>query len=177
MLLRRTLLLVTALVLMALPSAAAQEELETDREAGYLGLSYTFADLEGTSGDYGHGISLRMGFRMARYAALELEGDWISGLGINDDPWNLTVNLKGIYPLGPDDRYQPFLVVGGGIMSFSRAGDTKSNLQGAYRVGGGLDYFVTRNWVAQAVVTFVGGAANKSINYTTVKAGVTYVFR
>ncbi len=89
----------------------------------------------------------------------------------------IALTLSATATVGEPACADVFLIVGGGIMSFSRPGDTKSNLQGAYRAGGGLDYFVTRNWVAQAVVTFVGGAARDNINYTTVKAGVSYVFR
>ena len=47
-LLRLTLLLIASLLLLAVPNAGAEEgpeeELETDREAGYVGFTYLFSD-------------------------------------------------------------------------------------------------------------------------------------
>ncbi len=189
MLLRRIPLLIAAAVLLAAPTALAeQEEFEADREAGYLGISGIYGVEEFTDGDSaglrlrsGGGFSARVGFRMFRWAAMELEGEYLDSLGKDvASPWNVTANLKAIYPFGPEDRIQPFLLGGAGVMSaeFTRAGSTTEETDGVFKIGGGVDFFVTRNWVAQVATSWVSHISREpGIRYVAVKAGVTYNFR
>ena len=179
MLLRRTPLLIAAVLLLAAPHAAAEEDFEADREAGYLGVSYSFGSggFDGVPRDEGHGFALRTGVRMLRWAAVELEGNYLNSLGGVEHMWNVIANVKAIYPLGADDRIQPFLVAGAGIMSFSAPALSDNNFQGVYKLGGGLDYFLTRNWVLQADASWVSGMKGTTLDYVSAKAGVSYVFR
>ena len=195
MLLRRVPLLIAALVLLAAPGAQSEEppeDFEADREAGYLGLSGIYArqDMSASTsigldvGDSG-GLSARVGFRMARYASIEAEGEWLHNLGSSiENPWNITANIKAIYPFGPQDRIQPFVVGGAGVMSGriiryingNRTSQVKTD--GVYKIGGGIDFFLTRHWVAGAAAVWTNGMSKRpGFTHIAVKAGVSYVFR
>lgn len=173
MLLRQSqrLILIAAVLLLTAPHAAIAEDFEADREASYLGLSYLFGSggVDGTPNDEGHGFAALAGFRMLRFAAIELEGTYLGSMGLVENPWNVMVSFKGIYPLGSDDRIQPFIIAGAGV-----GNDTK--FRGVYKLGGGLDYFLTNNWVLGAGVTWVSGFNGASLEYVSLKAGVSYMF-
>jgi opacity protein-like surface antigen len=190
-LLRRTPLLIAALVLLFAPGAQSEEppeDFEADREAGYLGISGTYArqDLSDSNsrgldvGDSG-GLSARMGFRMARYAALEVEGEWLHDLGSGiSNPWNITGNIKAIYPFGPQDRIQPYVLGGAGVMSGRVIRGSLSTVEtdGVYKLGGGIDFFITRHWVAEAAAVWTNGMSRSpGFTHIAVKAGISYVFR
>jgi hypothetical protein len=130
------------------PAALAEPppDFEADREAGYLGISGVYVQdtasdglwkdgfsgspsFPGVSLGKGGGFSARMGYRMIRWAAAEIEGDWASGLGDGiRNPWNITANLKAIYPFGPQDRIQPFIVGGAGVISAEIIRGTESSI-------------------------------------------------
>ena len=198
MLLRRTPLLVVAVLLLAAPAALAEPppDFEADREAGYLGLSGLYAHEVVESGFWKRGvrlgnsggISARMGYRMFRWVAAEIEGGWVNGLGKGiKNPWNVTANLKVIYPLGPQDRIQPFIVGGAGVISaeiirtpnpITLTPTSNIETEGVWKLGAGVDYFVTRNWVASVGATWLVAMPDRSdLAYVAVKAGITYNFR
>ena len=52
-----------------------------------------------------------------------------------------------------------------------------STPDGVWKLGGGMDFFVTRNWVLGMSVTWVSGFRDAAYSYTAVKTGITYVFR
>ena len=186
------LLLIAALVLLLAPVAQSEEppeDFEADREAGYLGISGVYArqDMSDSNsiglrvGDSG-GLSARMGFRMMRYAAVEIEGEWLHNLGSGiENPWNITANLKAIYPLGPQDRIQPYLVGGAGVMSARlKRADRASYVatDGVYKIGGGIDFFLTRHWVAGTAAVWTNGMSKRpGLTHISIQAGVSYVFR
>jgi opacity protein-like surface antigen len=186
------LLLIAALLLVLAPVAHSEEppeDFEADREAGYLGISGVYArqDMSDSNsiglrvGDSG-GLSARMGFRMMRYAAVEIEGEWLYNLGSGiENPWNIIANFKAIYPLGPQDRIQPYLVGGAGVTSarFKPAGrPSYVDTDGVYKLGGGLDFFLTRHWVVGTEASWTNGMSKSpGLTHISVEAGVTYVFR
>jgi opacity protein-like surface antigen len=193
-LLRRIPLLVAAVLVLVAPAALAEPppDFEADREAGYLGISAVFVQDTVSDGIWksvgggvpvgnGGGFSARMGYRMIRWAAAEIEGDWASGLGDGvRNPWNITANLKAIYPFGPQDRIQPFIVGGAGVISAEIIRGTESSIwtDGVWKIGGGIDFFATRNWVATVAATWVDTMSSGSdLSYIGVKAGITYTFR
>jgi opacity protein-like surface antigen len=139
------------ILLVAAPGAQAQSVYGSELGA-YLGFSAFYAldtsdnevdDIADTS-DFG--LAFRGGFRVSPPLAIELQGDY-NNAWTDFDLWTVTVNFR-VYPLqmeafgGDIGRVQPYLIAGAGVI----AGDPDSDpyqLNGAFRMGAGLNVYVT----------------------------------
>jgi hypothetical protein len=128
--LRRTLSTVGAMTLLFLASSNLATASEYSAPGGYLvvaGLD-AFEVFTGSSGadwDNSLGFEVRGGYRVMDYLAAEIEGNFITGFDgeittangdiktLSSESWTITVNAKGIYPLG---RFEPYAIVGIGAM-------------------------------------------------------------
>mgnify|MGYP003793645099 FL=1 len=145
--------------------------------AGVAGISELGASLERDvdSGDSG-GISLRAGYRMGRNVSIEAEAEWLRALGSGlKNPYFITLNFRFYYPLGENDRIQPYAIAGIGVSVPNVNG--KNEVTGGYRAGVGVDYYLTPNWSmgpsAQWVATTSGDPA---LSYVAIKFGIEYHF-
>ncbi len=119
------------------------------------------------SADVDGGVTARAGFRIGAPVAIELQGDWVNlKAWRKSDRWTTTANLR-IYPsqidytemtgetlfdrMGPGldsvwgifpKRLQPYLVAGAGVIGGDPSGDDYQ-LNGAFRLGAGTDFYVT----------------------------------
>ncbi len=108
-----------------------------------------------------------------RVDAFDLEG--FSGVEINT--WTGTINGK-FFAL--TDRFQPYGLLGAGfmrakaeILGFEIAKDTDF----AMRFGGGLDTYVTENWLINLEVSYVRPTGDvKDINYFSLGGGFQFRF-
>ena len=127
------------------------------------------------SGDNG-GISVRAGYRMGRNVSIEAEAEWLRALGSGlKNPYFITLNFRFYYPLGENDRIQPYAIAGIGVSVPNVNG--KNEVTGGYRAGVGVDYYLTPNWSmgpsAQWVATTSGDPA---LSYIAIKFGIEYHF-
>jgi len=175
--------LATALVLFCAVPATAQEEDDYARSGLYIGFAGSYAiytELEDHNEDrfllaLGYavnvdienpiGFSTRVGYRVTPFFALEGQFEFLSKAnfsvnGINlfkFDSWILTANSK-LYLL--PDRLQPFLLAGLGFMEIEvedtfGIGVEDPSMEFAARLGGGVDYYATRNIVLSIDVSYV----------------------
>lgn len=123
--------------------------------------------------DDSFGISARVGYRVASFIAFELQYEWIdnfktevtspafSGAKATIDITGhaLTLNTKLIAPLW---RIQPYLLVGAGYALYDSDTNSVAKALGikggdesgfAGRLGGGIDWYLTRNLVLATDVT------------------------
>ena len=132
-------------------SAQAQSEYGKGEPTVYIGAAglLAFDDRWGSGGDVNGGANLRMGVRVGAPVAFELQGDYIHLDEWRDDfNWTLTANFR-VYPTQMEqleglvpDFLQPYAVAGVGVMGGDPAGD-KYQLNGAFRLGVGGDFYVT----------------------------------
>jgi len=142
------------------------------------------------------GVNGGAGYRCHRNLAIELEAEWVSGFQteifdsggakiakVEPDPLTVTTNFKGYLPFG---RFQPFALAGAGIMSSSLS-VTESTGSGviesaqfrafALRLGGGFDFYATKNIVLNIGADYVfplGG--DQDLDYVSVGWGIQYRF-
>jgi hypothetical protein len=152
------------------------------REGPYLGFEALLAienshdrlDVSETGG-----LAGRIGFRLTREFAMEIEGEWAYLDGRN--PWSLSTVAK-LYPVALfdedrtgflDDRLQPYIVSSVGIIAgdFDRGHDPAAT----FRIGGGSDFWLTEDLAATGQVVYVGNAGDAS-DYDTVnlRLGITW---
>lgn len=163
--------LVLALVLLA-TSAQAESVYGRGDPAAYLALSgmVTYDDIEdlkfweyGSSDSKVHyGLTGRAGFRLGAPLAIEIQGDWNdANAWRDDDNWIMTANFR-VYPVQyfmdteDYDVLQPYGVAGAGVLGGDPQGD-KYQLNGAFRVGVGLDFYVTEQVALSAGYEWVTG--------------------
>ena len=153
------------------------------REAPYLGIAGVFGVEEmgsslaaKTNAKNGGGLNVRGGYRMGRYASIEVEGEWIREFGSGlQNPWLLTANLRFYYPLGPHGRIQPFAVGGAGVFVPNVNG--KNEVTGAYRAGIGVDFYITKNWSIGPAAEWVSTTSgDPAMRYVSCQFGVQYTF-
>ena len=88
-----------------------------------------------------------------------------------------TINLKGYLLTG---RYQPYGLFGVGLMaidSVTKSPATSRQTTGlvALRFGGGIDYYLTRNWVLNAELDYIYSATDiDTLDYLSLGFGVSY---
>lgn len=184
--LRRILGVSVALLLLgALPAQAQDDEedapIEYGRIGGYAGLAGSYGidvskgDFRGVTFDSG-GVSAWLGYRMHTLAAFEVEGEWQNGLS-DVNGWNITLNVNWYlfnYFFEPNTWVQPFLVTGGGLMS-ARPPGARTAVNGAFRLGVGLDAYLTRNWSFRFTTEWVTGVGRlNDLSYVPIAFGVQY---
>jgi len=143
-----------SIALLLVAGASAQAQSEYGREiGGYLAIAGMAAyDDRSDLGDYDDvngGLTFRAGFRIAAPVGFELQGDYNHlKAWRKDDIWTITTNFR-IYPSMMErfegtlpDTFQPWVVAGLGVIG----GDPKNDpyqLNGAFRLGAGLDFYLT----------------------------------
>jgi opacity protein-like surface antigen len=160
-------------------SHAQDESADYARLGPYVGLGLTYTiptfslgsveDLTGIDLDTSStlGFDARGGYRFHPNFAAELDVQYysnftIQALGvdlIDVDGWSLSGNLKGYPLLG---RFQPYGLFGLGVYQlhaslatpfFDDASKTATDF--ALRFGGGMDFYINRNWVLTFEVSYV----------------------
>lgn len=135
----------------------------------------------------GWGLNVRAGNRVRSWLAFELQYEWMQGIDISQpaasiaspgpgtigtySPDVITVNAKFLLPIGPA---QPYLLVGGGLVSYDlellgglNAWSTSSN-GFAFRAGGGVDAYLTKR-----IVFFAEGSLVLNTDITEFPAAPT----
>ena len=177
-------LAIAGLIAFIAPGALADDEGDSFvREAAYLAISGVGA-LEQVGGSLkdqvnpsnGGGFSVRGGFRMFRYASIEVEGEWVHDLGSGlKNPYNMTCNLRFYYPFGPQDRIQPYALGGIGVNVPNVNG--KNKVTGGWRAGVGIDYYINEHWSIGPSASWVSTVSNDpALAYISLQLGVQYLF-
>ena len=178
-------LAIAGLIAFAAPGALADDEMGDSfvREAGYLAIAgvgaieHIGSSLEReVSAKNGGGLSVRGGFRMFRYAAIEVQGEWVESLGSGlKNPYNITCNLRFYYPLGPQDRIQPYALGGIGVNVPNVNG--KNEVTGGWRAGVGVDFYINEHWSVGPSASWVSTVSNDpALAYISLQLGVQYLF-
>jgi len=173
----------------------ALETFEDDAEADYQGPLGPTANL---SVDDSFGFNGRVGYRCHPRFSAEVEVEWLKGFEsdltqpgvvqlakVDFEPVVITTNVKGFLLTG---RYQPYLLVGAGVMT----ADTKvrnpvglaftgvrseSDNAFAMRFGGGIEYYATEQVVVTLGADYVLPFGNlEALDYITIKWGLQYRF-
>jgi len=185
------------LAAIAAPAAPAQEE-DTEspdylRDGWYVGLQYNRGiedwsvpggAMSATTVGDSNGLSAYVGWRFLEYWGIDFQYEWqnsfASTLGSVSAESNtnvFTVNGRAYLPLG---RIQPFVLAGLGLFQSTTevSGSTVSargNFAG--RLGGGVDLYITENWVLSGSATYILPSAEQSDRrYLSVAAGLQYRF-
>jgi len=150
------------------------------------------------SADNAFGFYGRVGYRCHKRFSAEVGVEWLSGfdadltqpgfvqLGkVEYEPLVVTANAKGYLMTG---RYQPFLLVGAGVMTADRKlrdtvglspaqADDESDNAFTMRFGGGVDLYATKNVVVTMEAGYVLPFGNlDALDYITVTWGFQYRF-
>jgi opacity protein-like surface antigen len=149
--------------------------------------------------DDSYGLNLLAGYRFDSHLAAEAQFEWASGFDtqviqtaptrdenagdIDIASYTFTVNGKAYLLTG---RYQPFALVGAGIMTAKvKTKDTRNlNLNGtdtqtgfAARFGGGIDLYATDNIVVTGGIGYVLPMGDvKNLDYVSFNLGAMYRF-
>jgi len=138
------------------------EGIDFGRPGFYFGLGGLYApehfdrNVLPDESDNGIGIDFRMGYRVTRFVAAELDinytaFDRATDSTIEDVLFNGTLNLK-VYPF--DWRVQPYLSAGAGVMFIDEETEAFGNTLSSdgsdfiYRAGGGVEIYFPRYWSA-----------------------------
>ncbi len=156
---------------------------ETDKEIENLAPGGLQPKVERTLGAQG-----RAGYRITPRFAAELHGEWLQEFEFevrNDDAgtlegWALTVNGKAYLLTG---RMQPFVLAGIGVYD-AEVNDTENigireedGTGFAGRLGGGFEYYLSRNVVANLDLTWLIPTGDvKNLEYLSLGWGLTYRF-
>lgn len=169
--------------LVGLSNAALAEDSDYARRGFYAGILGAYAietfDVSGFNASDGGGFNLRAGYRVIPNLALEAQFEFVAGFsdqGIDIEAWNLMANAKGILVPG---RFQPYALFGLGVIEgeASAGGITVDDTDFAIRVGGGVDGYVTENWVLFVESAWVKPTDTlEDFSYVTVGAGIQYRF-
>jgi opacity protein-like surface antigen len=144
------------------PSRQGAEPAVSDpaRTGVYVGLGGTYAmelfDGPG-SFDNGFGFNVRLGNRLHKHFAAELEIEKFNGFsgqaGAEYDSWIIGLNGKAFVLT---DKWQPFFLAGIGFVDGELSGPvTDAEEDFALRFGGGLDWYFRDNVVASVDLTYL----------------------
>jgi hypothetical protein len=180
--LRTTTACIVSLVILAPSAALAQDEDDFAREGAYLGFDALLA-IENSHDRLNvsetGGLAARIGFRLTREFAMELEGEWAH---LDDrDPWSINTVFK-LYPLAffdeertgfLDDHLQPYVVSSVGIITgdLGRGQDPAAS----FRFGAGTDYWLSSDLALTGQIVYVANAGDAT-DYDSVnlRLGVTW---
>ncbi|HEY2774267.1 MAG TPA: porin family protein [Candidatus Binatia bacterium] len=165
------------------PSTAADELY--GRSGPYVagGGTYAFQEFSGSaskhdSPDNAWGYQIKGGYRFNEWFALEIDWSHLPKFGDSTgdtEVLQLDADAK-FYPF--HGIVQPYLLAGAGWNSVNdkRAGGDDTNGAG-FRFGGGLDFYITRNWGLYTEADYLLGTGSRS-NYGSVPLsfGVLYRF-
>jgi hypothetical protein len=144
------------------------------------------------------GVNGQIGYRFHPHFSAELQIEWLDGFDgdvsestiapgsfadFSVDPWSITGNLKAYLLTG---RYQPYLSVGAGILTLrAKLKDkTEQGLSSSERItdatgrfGGGVDIYVTENFVATVGASYLLPNGDVSdYDYVSITWGLAYRF-
>lgn len=158
------------------PTAAAQADPDYARNGIYVAFAglYAFEDFGGNvprltppySVDDGLGMTGRLGWRLTRWSAVEVSGEYASfdakgGGGMFSSDFNTVAafaTLKGILPLG---RVEPYALFGVGAEVLAIA-DASNNYDFAWRGGLGVQVHATEHLSALLEGSYQGGTGDVS---------------
>lgn len=142
-----------------------------------------WSDEEATRASDTDGVGLTLGYRLSPFVGIEIDVEWTRDY-IHPDKRDVSLLYSSarmkVYPL--TGRYQPFLMGGIGILATivtDRNGQKPRNDRAdwGFRGGGGMDFYITQNWVVNAEASYVATVGNvKNLNYAVFGLGLTYRF-
>ncbi|GJL65634.1 MAG: hypothetical protein NPIRA05_06050 [Nitrospirales bacterium] len=174
--------------------AFAEESSEFARNGFYIGAGgiYAIENFSRTgalSFDDSLGFNLRVGYRLHPHIAIEAEGERTMGFDAKQfkgdvETWTATLNSKFFALTG---RIQPYGLLGVGAMNATTDGflvfvnsngsTSRNETDVAFRYGGGVDFYLTKNWVIDIEGAYVDPRGDiNSINYISVGGGLQYRF-
>jgi opacity protein-like surface antigen len=154
-------------------SAWGEEEPDYERPGWYANLGPVLAVGVGDrAGENSAGVSGRIGYRVRDFVALEVQGEVTEQRDDFGDTWTLTANARW-YPW-VSGRFHPYFVYGGGVLHAEEDGGEEDF---AFRVGGGLDFYLNNHLVASFEPTYVKGISDVTGNsYVSLALGLQYRF-
>ena len=179
----RRLISCAALLLFVAGTASAVEPTDYGHKGGYMGVNGGYAVDNGSDRigrlTFSSGTaSAWVGYRMDQLIAIEIQGEYNHGLK-DVSGWNLTGNLNW-YPVQwwyPGFWFQPFFVTGGGFMIAKPVPNRSTNLNGAFRLGGGMDFYFHKHWNVRFKAEWVKGVGKLSdLAYAPITLGIQYNF-
>ena len=197
--LSRSIALAGALLLSLSGSAIAQDDYDYDydyddedaseyaRKGAYVALSGVAAleDFKDQgSVDDSLGLDLRAGVRLHPHFATELAFQWIEGFDVSNggnlneiEIWTLTGNVKAYLLTG---QVQPFAMLGMGVMESEKeliGGLVREDTVFVARLGGGLDFYASKNVVLVLEASYVLPAPSiEELKYLSLSWGFQYRF-
>jgi opacity protein-like surface antigen len=189
----QTLAMALLLALLAAPALAQDDDDEEDadvfaREGLYLSARGLYAledwsDEERHGADNTDGVGATVGYRMSPFVGLEVDVEYTRDF-IHPDSRDVSLIYAStrmkVYPM--TGRIQPFLMGGIGILATlvrnrDGAKPRDDRADWAFRGGGGLDVYITKNWMITSEASYVATVGNvKNLNYAVFGLGVTYRF-
>ncbi len=184
--LRALTLVLTIILLAALPAGAADNEYT--REGSYLGIGGIFA-LENASknwagSDNTGGLDFTIGYRMVPQMSWELGGSWLdeftfrTGEEVAVGTGKIAVKLYLVELFDRallGGRLQPYAIANAGMMVGSIGGNGK--IGGAFGGGLGTEYYVTPNWAINANVQYYANKGSfENLQYVGFMLGAMYRF-
>ena len=204
---RPWLLTIAAFLLLAPMASAGEREspnLNYARNGPYFGLGfvggvYTQADREtekelaaigyviDVDSSVAAGFYTTYGYRLNPHAAAQLHFQYLPDTDVEFDgvkllevnTWTLTGDIKGYLPMGP---FQPYVLAGLGIMHTKQKstlgiGSKASTEEFVVRLGGGIDYYLTENYVFEVELGGVLPSGDlKGLDLFTFAVGLQYGF-
>ena len=194
----KRLIVILSLCLIGLSTSLAiaqdiKEHSEFARKGLYIGGGgiYAIEDFDGSniSFDDSAGFNIRAGYRFHPHLAIEglveraLKFDVKNGRG-SVNTWLGTVNAKAFALTG---QIQPYGLLGIGAMNAATKGPvrlvdskgraSKSETDVAFRFGGGMDGYLTKDWVVNFEGAYVAGRRNvKAVDQIILSVGLQYRF-
>ena len=145
------------------------------------------------------GVNARIGYRILPWLALETQYEWLDRFTVFPNPSTsvvftpntVTGNLRLILPFG---QIQPYALAGVGVGVWSadrqlvNSNDSVSSTGFAYRLGAGVDFYLSENWILGIEGTGVLNTQTlgfdetrvpfelNGLDYFSVAAGIAYRF-
>ncbi len=156
--------------------------------AARAGAKSAFADNRGTVDvEVSPGVDVRVGYRFHPRIAGEVQFQWFPKANIEFanikllklETLSLTANAKGYLLTG---RVQPFLLVGAGLMHFDVKdslgfGQSAKGEDFAARFGGGVDFYLNRNFVFAVDTSYVLPTGDvDGLDHVSFSFGIQYRF-
>ena len=159
------------------------------RDGWYAGANWSMGienwqETAGSSVENAQGLAGYVGWRFLENYGLDIQYEWfhefqLASPAVSANAHIFTFNLRYYVPF---DRIQPYALAGMGLMQSSREGSFGDLTDGASgnfagRLGGGLDLYLTRNWVFEASAAYVVPSGNlNQLEFFSLAAGFQYRF-
>ena len=185
----RVLGLSVSILLLSAASASAQSEYGGEVGA-YVGGSIFYVldtsknEFQDAANENSIGLDARLGLRLGKPLGMEMQGDWNHGFR-DLDLWTIMLNFRVYYSEFDavaeffPDPLQLYLVGGAGMMGGDPdpIADDDYQITGAFRMGLGVNYYVTENIAVDVGSEWITGLGYFSdASYLKVGAGIQYNF-